>query len=176
MAATYIVRAPSVALANNKHMITIWNGSGSGKIVKISRIWLINERVAAVTGIITRFFMYKMTADGSDGTTLTPVAYDTSSASVPAQIVCRTGPTTAITYDSNTLYRSVCFSSDEYGVGDATIDGVETMTPIMVVWDTGYGEDELQFLTLREGEGLTFFHGVNSTAGTVNLSVEFMLE
>lgn len=174
MAQTYIVRASAVTFANNKHMITAWNGSGSGRVVRISRIWFVNEQTSNVTGVITRLFLYKMTADGTNGTTLTPVKYDTSSENVPAQIIFRTNPTTGITYSTSTLYRSFCFSTDEYGVGDATIDGVETFPAIMLVWDVGYGESNTDFLTLREGEGVTLFN-TPGAAGTCNIALEFTI-
>lgn len=174
MAQTYIVRASAVAFANNKHMFTAWNGSGSSRIVRITRIWMMNEQTGAVTGVITRLFIYKMTADGTNGTTLTPVKYDTNSENMPAQVIFRTNPSTGITYDTSTLYRSYCFSTDEYGVGDTTIDGVETFPSIMLVWDVGYGDSSVDFLTLREGEGITIFN-TPGAAGTCNIAVEFTL-
>ncbi len=174
MAQTYRAKYAAVAVANNRHMATIWNGSGSGRIVRVTRIWITTKQTASVSGVITKFSIYKMTADGSNGTTITPIAYDTSSEAIPAQVTFRYNPTADITYDTNVLYRSMCFSTDEYAVADATIDGVQTMIPIMVMWDTGYGESDLQFLTLREGEGITIFN-TPSTVGTVNIDIEFTM-
>lgn len=90
-AETWDVLADAVALAANKHHITIFNPSSSGKVVRIRKLFAVNLQTAAVTGAAVRFDWKKATAS-SAGTQLTPVAHDSANASL-GTVHVRTGGT-----------------------------------------------------------------------------------
>lgn len=177
MAATYIATATAVTWStSNKVFFSIFNGSGSGKIVKIKRVWVLNAQASAATGIVQTFGLYKITTDTSGGspTTITATKYDTNSADVPAQITIKTANTTNGT--SSLLYQQI-FSGDEPAVSTFTMDELEAIPNLMLVWDVGYGNTSIQPLTLRADQGFSIYNaGVASSAGNIDINVEFTLE
>lgn len=177
MAATYIATATAVTWSTAiKVLFSMFNGVGSGKIIKIRRIWVLNAQTAAVTGILETYTISRITTDSSGGTpaTITPVKYDTASAAVPAQIVCRSGNTTNGTA---TTLRTLSFSGDEPAVGSFTWDEFECLIPLNCVWEVGYGNTSMQPLTLREGQGLSIHQAaIASSVGNIDINVEFTLE
>lgn len=168
MAASYIANGLAVTFAANKSMMTLFNGSGSGVVLRLYRIWITNAQTSNVTGVITDLYLYKVTASSS-GSTITPVKYDTSSPALPGQVGIRTNGTDTL---GSEYYRKIFFSTDEYAVGDTTIDGVETFHAIMNVWDCGYGDSRLEPITLREGEGITV-RNITATTGSADFGFEF---
>lgn len=176
MAATYhaVVTASTWSTAIKVHL-GIFNGAGSGKIVKIKRIWVLNAQTAAATGILETFSIYRTTTQSSGGsTTITPVKCDTNSADVPAQITFRAADTANGTA---TLLRTFQFSGDEPAVGTFSWDEMEAMVPLNCVWDVGYGNSTMQPLTLREGQGVTIAQAaIASSAGNIDVNIEFTLE
>jgi len=168
MAATYTVAFTAVAFASGKSMGAIVNGSGSGRVVRIYRIWVMNNQTAAVTGVLTSMSIRRITYT-SGGTTATPVKHDTQNESIPAQIICYTGATVSAV---STL-RIFAWSNDEAAVGTGTWDEMETMPPLTCVWDSGYGDTNVQPITLREGEALDIYHIGTSTVGNCDIYIEF---
>lgn len=176
MAQTYMVSATGVGWSTaNKVLFSLYNGSGSGRIVRISRIWVVNNQITAVTGVLENFSLFKLTTDTSGGTptTLTPVKLDSINEDIPAQIVCRTNNTTNGT---GVLLRRYYFSGDEPAVGTFSWDELETFFSLNCIWDVGYGNSQVQKLTLREGEGISLYQAaIASSVGNIDIFVEFLL-
>lgn len=177
MAATYIATATAVTWStSNKVFFSIFNGSGSGKVIKIKRVWILNAQASAATGILQTFGLYKITTDTSGGTptTITATKYDTNSADVPAQITIKSANTTNGT--SSLLYTQI-YSGDESAVSTFSWDELEAIVDFGLVWDVGYGNSQVQPLTLREGQGFSIYNAaVASSAGNIDINVEFILE
>ena len=177
MAATYTALATAVAWStSNKVFFSIFNGSGSGKVLKVRRVWIINAQASAATGILQTFGLYKITTDTSGGTptTITPVKHDTNSSDVPAQVTIKTNNTTNGT--SSLLYTQQ-YSGDEAAVGTFTWDEFEVFPNLSLFWDVGYGTTSMQPLTLREGQGFSVYNAaVASSAGNIDIHMEFTLE
>ena len=85
MAQTYTAAGIGVAFGNNKSMLGIFNGVGSGRVVRVYRVWVLNNQTAAVTGVLTTWTLRKTSAQ-SAGTAITPTKHDTASETAPAQV------------------------------------------------------------------------------------------
>jgi len=172
MAETWQLNAREIAPGNGKSMLGILNGAGSGKVIRVYRMWMLNNfigvpyswdrlnlEIRAITGLTV-----------GSGAAVTPVKHDTANAALDANVVMFTGGT--VSGESATLIRLLGWSENELTVG-ASIDAVEALIPLGVIWDTGYGSTVLQPLTLREGEGVHIKCTTDLTVGTMDIRMEF---
>lgn len=171
MAQTYTVGAVGATFGNNKSMLGIFNGVGSGRIVRVYRVWVLNNQTAGVTGVLTTWTMRRTTAQ-SGGTAITPTKHDTTSETAPAQCLFATGPTA--TLSSDVALRAWMWSNDEPAVSSATSDEFETLVPLNCVWDST-GDANIEPLVLREGQGVSIHHAGSSAVGLCDVFVEYTL-
>ncbi|MGD0201343.1 MAG: hypothetical protein ABSD27_11395 [Bryobacteraceae bacterium] len=108
---TYTVAATGVAFASGKLMLAIFNPAASGKVVKVWRVWIINNQTAAVTGVLIWFELRRSTAQSS-GTALTPIKHDSNNPALNATVA--TGAT--VTDMASGLLRQIFWSNDEPAV------------------------------------------------------------
>jgi len=188
MADTWTCNATNVAWASAKNMLSFYNDASTTAICRIYKIWMVNTQTAAVTGTnIVDCFIYRFSAGPhSGGTALgtanTPVptagqivAHRSSNAAIPAQFTIRTGATGGISLGA--LVRGFLRCSDEAASQAAiTLDEVQAIYPLNLVWDAGYGESDIQPLTLRATEGMVIRAGTNgSFVGQCDINVLFTL-
>jgi hypothetical protein len=166
---TYTVGATGITFAAGKSMLAVFNGVGSERIVRVYRIFILNNQTAAVTGVLTTFEIRRISSL-SGGTSLTFVKHDSINETPPSQIVAATGGTTVPV--SGAVFRRLVWSNDEPAVGTGSWDELETIPVLSCVWDAGYGEDDVQPITLREGEGLEVAHTGTTTVGYVDVYFE----
>ncbi len=153
---TWYAYADAVAFVANKHHISIFNASGSGKIIRVVKLFAINLQSAAVTGIIDRFDFKKITAS-SAGTTITAEAADTNNAALPAQVTIRTNGTIT---EGNVLFPWLASSEEETAV-------VGLSRSMFQQWSNIIPEgEEIQEPTAREGQGFTMKQITSSTVGS----------
>ena len=170
MAATYTASFLGVTFGNNKSMAGLFNGVGSGVILRVKRVWILNNQTAGVTGVLTTFSLRRSTAQSS-GTSVTPVKHDTASASLPAQVLCAHGATvTSATADT---FRNWVWSNDEPAVSSATSDEFECLVTLNCIWDTATGDADIEPIVLREGFGIDVRHSGSSAVGIADIFVEF---
>jgi hypothetical protein len=172
MAQTYTAGFLAVAFGNNKSMGAILNGSGSGRIVRVKRIWILNNQTSAVTGVLTTFALKRSSAQ-SGGTSVTPTKHDTNSEALPGQVLVATGAT--VTQTSDVAMRQWVWSNDEPAAGTGTSDEFECLVPLNCVWDSATGDADLEPITLREGQGIDVRHTGTTTVGVCDIFVEFTL-
>lgn len=156
------------AFANNKSMAAIFNGSGSGRIVRIQRVWMLNNQTAGVTGVLTTMNIRRTSAQ-SAGTAVVPVKHDTASSTLPAQVLVATGATVTLT---GVELRRWMWSNDEPAVSSGTSDEFECLVPLNLVWDAT-GDSDIEPLVLREGEGVSIHHPGSTAVGICDIFVEF---
>lgn len=147
----YTITAPGVSFLLNKCCLGIFNGVGSGKIVRLYRVLILNNQTVAVTGIANIFSLQRFTT-GSGGLAVIPVKHDTESPSLPAQIVTSTN----MNYTTEVTLRRIAWSSDEPLAGDGNnTDEFQTIPSINTVWDCSYSyiNENIEPLVLREGYG-----------------------
>lgn len=172
MANTFVAYFLDTAFAANKSMATIFNNTGSGKIIKIWRILFLNNQLNAVSGILTSLEIRKITAT-SGGVSVTPVTMDSNNASLNFNIYVRTATSDTV----SDLLKTIVWSCDEPLVGGNTIDEYEMIPAFNYVWDVGYGDSNVNPLVLREGEGVVIKHNGSYAGGaTMDLSIEFTEE
>lgn len=172
MAQTYTAGFLAIAFGNNKSMAAIFNGSGSGRIVRVKRIWVLNNQTAAVTGVLTTWALKRSNAQ-SAGTAVTPTKHDTASEAMPAQVAIATGAT--VTQTSDVAYRQWVWSNDEPAASSGTSDEFECLIPLNCVFDATTGDADIEPIVLREGQGLDVRHTGSSTVGVCDIFIEFTL-
>ncbi len=154
---TYYALADAVAFAANKHMISIHNAAGSGVMVVLKKLFLVNLALGAVTGVAVRQDVKRFTAVHTAGTALTPVACDSSNPVVPAGITCKTGATVT----DVTLLFPLTFANDEVG-GTQAFPSVQLQAGINWLPEGS----EVQEIRLREGEGVTVKNITSTVVGS----------
>jgi hypothetical protein len=170
--ATYRAVYQNIAFGNLKNMAHILNAAGSGMIVKVWRIWCLNNNLTAVTGVMLNLDLKRIT-DITSPTAVTPVFHDTTNGAIPAQVTAGYAGTIVGEGD---LLRRISWSSDEPAVSAAGNDEWECLVPLNCIWDAGYGDVNVQPIILREGEGLTLKCITNTVASFLDTEFEFTLE
>lgn len=149
---TYSVWSGAITAAANKIYLHLFNASGSGKIVKLRKVFIQpSQAVNALAAQTWRFS--KTNAVGTTGNTgLTIRAHDTNNAAVPAQVTAAHSATAGAT--TNFDYFELPLSTEE------TLPAVG-ITPY---WNLlPVDGDYVQDYVLREGEG---FKVTNVTGGS----------
>lgn len=163
---SYVALVESSVFANSKQHFSLFNGSGSGVVVRVQKLFITNMVETAVAGGARRLDVKKITACSS-GTDITPVKLDSANDDIPAQVLIKT----TATVTEGAIIFPLVFPDDEMLL---TQNSMSQQIYSGVNWiPEGY---ELQEYTLREGEGLTIKQITNSTAGTVSWIVVFSVE
>jgi len=170
MAATHRAVQTGITFAATKHMLSLFNGSGSGVVLRVYRIWCLNNQTSAVTGVFTTFEVRRSTTQ-SGGTSVTPIKMDTSSSSLPGQVLCAHGAT--VTAASTDLFVRLGWSNDEPASAAATNDELESIPSLMEVLAAGIGSSDLEPIVLREGYGITVYHPGSTAVGNMDCIIEF---
>lgn len=143
---TYYALADAVAGSTAiKQHLSLFNGVGSGRVVKVRKLFAINLQIAAITGVAFRYDIRKTTAQ-SAGTTVTPNLCDTNNAAIPAQILLAT----AATVTTGAILWPFPTNNDEIGATNAF-----PTTPLQQYLNLIPEGAEVQEYTLREGQGIT---------------------
>lgn len=163
---SYVAIVDNCAFANSKQHFSIFNGSGSGKIVRISKLFVTSQNETAVSGGARRLDVKKITSC-SGGVDITAQKQYTTNDDVPSQIIIQTGATVS----EGALLFPIVYPDDEVILtqGNSTnvlFAGLNWMPEGI----------ELQEYTLNSGEGFTIKQITNSTAGIVTWIVVFTLE
>ena len=173
MAQTFTAYYSGIAFAASKNMGAVLNSHAS-EILRIRRVGLLNAQTAGVTGVLCQLEMRGYFA-GSPGltspTAITPTSHDTTN----------TAPTTATYGHAGTIagtattFRRVFWSSDEAAISTATMDELETFVPLNIIFDAGYGDSNVQPMTLRQTQMAMVFN-TTGAAGLLDTWIEFTKE
>lgn len=163
---TWTAIADAVVPANPKNHISIFNGSGSGKIIKVRKLYCINIATGTTAGVLIRVDLRRTTAQ-SAGTTLTPVAHDTNNAAIPAQVLIATGATTT----NGAIIIPTIILTEEYLATQPLQSSMFAQFQNIVLEGM-----EVQELTLREGQGVTASQTTAGAAGSLAWVMTFTIE
>jgi hypothetical protein len=164
---TYYALADAVTCAQNKQVISILNDTGSGKVVALKKLFIINTQLSTVTGVAIRSDVKLATAH-SGGSTITPVAADSTNPAIPAQITVRSAATSVT---ESTLLFPLTYTNDELGATQAF------PTAQLMAGLNWFPEGaEVQEVRLREGEGLTIKQITNSSVGQFAWLIVFTID
>jgi hypothetical protein len=165
-AETWFAYADAVAFAQNKQHITLFNATGSGKLVKARKLFAYNLQTAAVTGVSCRFDLKRVTA-GSAGTAITSAPADSLNAALPAGVAARTNATVT---EGAILFPWLTSTDEELATPALSKGAFQQSTNILIEGN------EVQELALREGEGLTVKQITNTTVGSYGWLIVFTVE
>lgn len=155
--------AESVAHAQNKHHISIFNPADSTYIIRLRKLFLTNMQLVAVTGVAERFDLRRISAL-SGGTDLTVNAHDTGFTALPSGLLVKTGGTCT---DAG-INCSLSFNNDEVGATGIAYD-YQHMNWLPEA-------DGLEYPTLRAGQGFTVQQITASTIGSFGWLLVFTAE
>lgn len=172
MAETWTASVQGINPAQNKYMLGMFNGSGSGRIFRVYKVLILNMQTTGVTGVDTTWEFRQCTAlTIGTGSAVTPVAHDTTNAALPAQLLIGTAIQTVT---DSSIIRVWHLSSDEGAIKVGNQDELEMIPTYGMWWEAGaYDTTNIQPLTLREGQGLVLKFTTNSTVGTFDVAFEF---
>jgi hypothetical protein len=153
---TYSAWSGAIAAAANKVYMHLFNASGSGKIIKVRKLFIQpSQAVNALTAQTWK--LSKTSAVGTTGNTaITIRAHDSTSPAVPSQITAAHSFTAGGT--TNFDYFDIPLSTEE------TLPGVHLQPFYSILPTDG---DEIEDYILREGEGLKL---TDVTGGTYTYS------
>lgn len=164
---TYYALADAVAFAANKQVISLYNASGSGVLVVVKKLYLINLALLGITGVAVRQELKRFSAAHSAGTLITPVPCDSVNPALPAGVTARTGATVS----DLTLLFPLTFANDEVGVTQA-FPSVQLQAGINWMPEGS----EVQETRLREGEGITLKNITSTVVGSFAYMFVFTVE
>lgn len=169
MANTWQAAAQGVAYAASKHMLDVFNSSSSTRYIRIYRAYLFNNGTSAITGVLNTARCNIITASSS-GSTVTPVAMDTSNSALNANTTA--GQNRTITVGS--IIRQILHSPDEPTVTTLDWDALGTLVPFAEIWNSGYGDSNIQPVTCRASEGRGFsIQSITQTVGSGDFEIFF---
>jgi hypothetical protein len=138
--------------------------------IKIRRIGVHNTEDGAVTGATKSLRVVRYTSATWTGSTpIAPMAHDTTNSAL-ASVTAGHGGTEGGTGPH--IFRQIMFGADECAVGGITINEMAMLVPLGIVFDSGYGESEMQPLTLRATESCI----VESLAATGTQDTDYWME
>lgn len=165
---TYLAWVNDIVFAANKYHISILNAAGSGKVVRCHKLFAVNLRVTAATGVMLRFDTFKITAH-SGGTVVTPEKMDSDNTDLPAQITVRTGAT-SVTLGNR--FFGLPMINEEIGATGTLAVGTHILQGLNLLFES----ERIQEIILRENEGLAVRQITSNTAGTYGWLLVFTVE
>jgi hypothetical protein len=172
--ARYRFICPASAVGANKVHCDLFNGSGSGKIMKILSVFVYPDIDTAVTGTLgAEVALTRTTSVGTggtaatnDGTSLTAATIsrlDTADPVVPAQITARAAPAGGAAAGAYLGSRWVFTEETNAGSSIAANQGADLI------------RNDGSKLIVREGEGVRIVQGAVASVGTLAFEINFAL-
>ena len=156
---TYYFQSSYAVLAQNKVFFELFNATGSGKKISLGPVYF-QKNFAAVTGVPFQMDLYKTTAVGTGGTTLTVYRADNQAPAFPAQITARHAPTGGAT--AGNPIRSMFYHSEETNQAASFQEALPS-------WFTLWHSPAL--IIIGENEGIALKQITATTAGTYSVWV-----
>lgn len=148
MANTWTATSQGIAYASGKSLIDLFNAAASSRTIRCYKALLFNSGVTAITGVLTEIRVNRLgTGAPTGGTSITPVAMNPGNAALNASTTAGTGRTSTVA----ALLRSLIISNDEPAVSGASIDELECLVPFAEIWNCGYGDANVEPVTMPSG-------------------------
>ncbi len=161
---TFYAVADAVALAANKHHISVFNGTAD-KMVTLRKLFQINNQLTTVTGVALRFSAFRSTAQ-SAGTAIAPVSADLDD-TLPVGITVATGATVT---NSGLLFPYTT-QSDEISAANTAVANYLTQYGNLLM-----ESPEIKELRLRPSQGFTMQQITSSTVGSFSWLMAFTVD
>jgi hypothetical protein len=171
MAQTWTAFYPGVTFAVGKNMASVMN-SHAVEILRIRRICLLNNQVAAVAGVLCQMELRRYTgASIVGGVAVVPVPHASANVAPAAAVYNQAGAPGG----ASSVLRRMFRSSEEANIIGASYSEIETIVPLNIIWDAGYGDANVQALTLRQDESVVVWNTAGAV-GTLDTWIEFTKE
>lgn len=164
MAATWVAQQ-SVAFAATKSMLGLLNGGSN--ILRCYRYCIFNTHTTAVTAALTTMQVRRLTALSS-GTSVTPVAHDTSSSAL-SSVTCVHGGTAT----GSDIFRRFMWLCEEATATGVTQANWEVLIPVGIVFFPTGGDSNLEPIVCRNTYGTDIYHPGASTVTTQEFEITF---
>ena len=162
---TYIYTATGISVGTNKLMFDMFNGAGSGKTLKVTRIVAYVRNTTTITGINQVLECYRTSSVGTGGTTVTEAKMVTSDPALNVNITARNTPTGGASYYNSS---GVLAAANIY-----TEEGQNLQERVyLYMYDSFAGLEEC--LTIQQGEGIRINTGAVGAAGVIGIYVYFI--
>lgn len=178
MADTFMLLANGIPLtAVNTSMLALFNGVGSGKVLRVYRVWVTNtNQDVAITGARALIGLNRITAATASNWTVPPIPYNTAAAAVPAQVTSGA----KFTVTTTDLFRRMAWSTEEPVLTSALVESQQLKKELMTLWDVGFADANVEPIVCREGFGVSVQNiGHSATApanaGYLDLFIEFTM-
>lgn len=175
MAQTYTVSTYQ-QLGNTKSMLTIWNGSGSGRVIRIYKAWGVNHANVAATGTLAKISLYRISASSS-GTDISSkiVKHQTANENLPAQVLIRHSSTDT----TSSVIRQIVYVSGTSATAIASTYSIQQWASIYSIsrfFEAGYYNSTIEPIVVRENEGVSIKCVGTTTNGFMECVIEFTME
>jgi len=162
---TYIYTATGISVATNKLMFDMFNGTGSGKTLKLTRIVAYVRNTGNITGINQVLECYRTSSVGTAGTAITAGKMVTTDPDLNANITARNTPTGGAAYyiPSGILAAANIYTEEGQNLQERVY---------LYMYDSFAGLEEC--LTLQESEGIRINTGAVGAAGVIAIYVYFI--
>jgi hypothetical protein len=171
---TFTAVASAVAMPTSaaaKTLFKIYNTHATMKL-NVTRVWLQNTGVAVVTGVFQTVSLGRFTTDQASGTAIVPIQHDTLALTNALSVTCATATSTSVTLVDT--FRQIIWSGDEMINSASKVENLLAMPQFSILWDSGYGDTNIEPIVLNTNEGLAVTAaGVSSGVGTVDVYCEF---
>lgn len=167
MANTWTVWNQAKTFVAGGAMVGLMNAGA--RVLRVRRIGYINDQTVAVTGVVVGGEIRRYTGAGwTTPTALTPVSHDTTNSALSSVTAGHAGTPTG----TSAVLRRYFASSDEPKLSTLQNNELEAIIPFGVIWDAGYGDSNVQPLTLRTNESVIVWN-VTGAAGAFSWYIEF---
>ena len=171
MAATFTGYAAAVTFAANKSMLGIYNGSGSGQVIRVYRIWMLNNQTGAISGDLVNMELWTVSAlSGGSAVTVSP--HDSTNTALNGNVVVQYA---ASAFTDVARLKRFYWWDDEAAIASSTRLEWETMVRLGLVWSCGYDDESIEPIVLREGQGVHLKNGGQFALGNADLMIEFTM-
>lgn len=145
------------------------------RVLRVYRVYVVNASLTASTPSANTFPIFQLgritTAIQAAGSTTgcTTTAHD-STASALSSVTFNTNPTTAA---PSAIFRRRLYSPDDYAASVMKIDNLQGMIPLSILWDGGYGDTNVEPITIIQNEGLILYSPASAAQGACDVIFEF---
>lgn len=171
---TFITRVNINGGAVGSILCSMMNGTGSGKVMKVHAIKILNARVLNTVGVYGTYALQRITSHtGGTDITANIAPYDTNN-TLPAQVTFRSGPTVG---GAGNLIAEIPFTTEELSpTGSLAVSDAYLIHAV-------HGFDSLvmtrpgtQPFTVRPSEGFAVYSSGSFTTAVTRVVILFTLE
>lgn len=164
-------------MSTSKAWLYLSNGSSATRILRLSRVLLLNNQITAATGVLATLEFRKYTGSPSfSGTSITPVPFNSTNSALEAAVTAGSNGTPS--GGSSAIMRRWIWSTDEAAVATVDLDAFQSIPMFCNFFDSGLEDLTVQPLVLRAGEAAAVYCSAASgtLAGLIDIIFEFTNE